>query len=316
MIRTAFLFALACSVAEPSMAADAVIALRPEATVSGSVFRLQDIADMGAAGAERKLAAIEIGVVPRPGHTERLSQQQVERAIEAQAPEWRGKLQIGGSKTVTVRAVGIAVERDRLVRLAKDSLQAELGGRFEKVEIKQVGEPRQLALPPAAELKARPTAGPVSRRMAVWIDIQVDGRVYAAVPIWFAVQAWKSIPVAKTDFASGTVLRPDDLVMEARDVAQAGRVLYRMPDEGGARLRQALMRGMPVPQSALEPAIAISRNQSVAVKIAAGSIVIETAGIAQDNGRVGDMVKIKNSGSNEIFLATVLEPGVVSVNAR
>lgn len=318
MFRSSFLLALACSTAMPSMAADAVIALRPEVVVSGSSFRLQDIANMNEVdpASSQRLAAIEIGVVPRPGHTERLSQQQVERAIEAHAPEWRGKFRMGGSKTVAVRGVGVAVDRQRLVRLAADALQAELAGRHDKVAISQVGEARALTLPPAAAFRVRPVGGAVSRRMAVWIDIEVDGRPFAAVPVWFSVEAWKAVPVAKADLAAGSMLRAGDLVMEPRDVAQAGKVMESMPAETGVRLRHALVRGMPVAESALEPTTAISRNQAVAVRIAAGSIVIETAGIAQANGRVGDMVKIRNPGSSEIFLATVLEPGVVSVNAR
>jgi flagella basal body P-ring formation protein FlgA len=289
--------------------------------VSGSVYRLQDIASMGEldAASGQRLAAIEIGVVPRPGYVERLSQQQVERAIETHAPEWRGKFQMGGSKTVSVRAVGVAVEQQKLVRLAADALKEALAGRYDKVDIKEVGEMRALTLPPDAGFRVRPINGAgiaASRRMAVWIDIQVDGKAFAAVPVWFAVEAWKTVPVAKADLAAGSVLRASDLVLESRDVAQAGKVLDVMPGETGVRLRQPLRRGMPVALGALESTAAISRNQAVAVKIAAGSIVIETAGIAQDNGRVGDMVKIKNPGSSEIFLATVLEPGVVSVNAR
>ncbi len=300
------------------MAADAVIALRPDAVVSGSAYRLQDIADMNEAdpASSQRLAAIEIGVVPRPGHTERLSQQQVERAIEAHAPEWRGKFQMGGSKTVTVRGVGVAIDQQRLVRLATDALHAELAGRYEKVEIKQIGEARALTLPPAAQFRARPVGTALSRRMAVWIDIDVDGRAFAAVPVWFSVAAWKAVPVAKVDLAAGNVLRADDLVMALQDVAGAGKVIEQMPAAAGARLRHALIRGMSVAESALEPTTAISRNEAVAVKMAAGGIVIETAGIAQANGRVGDMVKIKNPGSSEIFLATVLGPGMVSVNGK
>jgi flagella basal body P-ring formation protein FlgA len=302
----------------PSMAAEPVIALRAEAVVSGSVFHLQDIVSMSEIdlASNQRLAAIEIGVVPRPGHTEHLSQQQVERTIEAHAPEWRGKFQMGGSKMVTVRGVGVAIDQQRLVQLAADALHTELAGRYEKIEIRQVGEVRALTLPPAVEFRVRPVGGAVARRMAVWIDIQSDGRTFAAVPVWFSVEAWKTVPVAKVNLAVESVLRADDLVMALRDVAQAGKVVESIPAERGTRLRQALVRGMPITESALEPTTAISRNQAVAVRIAAGGIAIETAGIAQANGRVGDMVKIKNPGSNEIFLATVLEPGVVSVNAR
>jgi flagella basal body P-ring formation protein FlgA len=300
------------------MAADAVVALRADAVLAGSVFRLGDIAHISADGTEARsnLADIEIGLVPRPGHTGRLSQPQVEHAIEAHAPEWRGRFRMAGSQAVTLRGVGIAVDQQRLVRLAADALRAELAPRYAKLEIAQVGEPPTLTLPPSAQLRARPVNAPISRRMPVWIDIEIDGRALGAVPVWFSVSAWKAIPVAMADLPEGAIVRAGDLAMEMRDVAESGKVLDRLPAENGLRLRHALARGTPVAQSALEADTAISRNRPVTVRINTGSIAIETAGTALADGRVGDTVRVKNPDSSEPFLATVVAPGVVSVNPR
>ncbi len=82
------------------------------------------------------------------------------------------------------------------------------------------------------------------------------------------------------------------------------------------RLRTGLAKGGVLTADLLESNTAISRNQQVAVRVATGSIVIETSGIAQTNGHIGQSVKVKPSGSSEIFMAKVLEPGVVLVDAR
>jgi len=150
------------------MAADAVIALRPEATVSGSVFRLQDVASMTEIdpAASLRLAAIEIGVVPRPGHTERLSQQQVERAIEARAPEWRGRFKMGGSKTVAVRAVGVAVDQQRMLRLAARSIASRISRSLRKSE--DHASRRGARVDPAAGSRSFVRVLPAARSRGGW----------------------------------------------------------------------------------------------------------------------------------------------------
>jgi flagella basal body P-ring formation protein FlgA len=313
-----FLCALACAAATQAVAADAVVALRADAVLAGPVVRLGDIAQVSAEGSEARdsLAAVEIGVVPRPGHTGHLSQPQVERMIEAHAPAWRGRFRMAGSKAVTLRGAGVAVDQQRLAQLAADALRAELAPRYAKLEIAQVGEPRALTLPPAAQLRARAVSAPLARRMPVWIDIEVEGRAFGAVPVWFAVSAWQAVAVASADLAEGTLLRAGDLALEMREVAESGKVLDRLPAENGFRLRHALARGTPLAQGALEAVTAVGRNQPVTVRIATGNIAIESTAIALADGRVGDTVKVKNANSSEPFLATVVAPAVVSINPR
>ncbi|MES2538668.1 MAG: flagellar basal body P-ring formation chaperone FlgA [Pseudomonadota bacterium] len=301
----------------PVLAADMTIALRRDVTVATAIYRLDDIAGISGGGPAESsaLAQMEIGVAPRPGYSKRLSQQQVARFIEAHAPHMRGKLQFSGHQNVTVRAAGV-LEKQRLARTAEDFLRAALAGSYEKLEIKITGEAREVALPAGAELRARIPGGIISSRTAVWVDVQADGRAYAAIPVWFSVQTWKQVAVARTDLTAGAEVRPDDFVMALRDVARFPGAVDRLPGDGASRLRVALRQGMPLTASAVESTPTISRNQQVLVRMNTGNITIESAGVAQANGRVGEMVKVKNAGNSEIFIARVLEPGVVAVNAR
>lgn len=300
----------------PVLASGIAVELRPEASISGSVYRVDDIAKVESdnPSVTGRLGGMEIGMTPRPGRSERITQQQVMRFIEANAPEWRGKLQMSGSRTTIVRATGVMVDKQRLQQLAMEFLRSVMGQGYERIEVKPVGEMRDMMLPPDAEFRPRALSGPISRRTAVWIDIQAAGRPYAAVPVWFSVHAWKPVPIARRELPAGSEVRPEDFALETCDVMQQTAILDRLPE--GTRLRMTIARGSPVAASALEPVPVISRNQEVAVRVTAGNIVVETAGVAQADGRIGEMVKIKNTGSSETFLAKVLEPGVVAVNAR
>jgi flagella basal body P-ring formation protein FlgA len=318
MCKRLALVALFYLAAQPLLAAPVAIELRPEVVVNGARYRLGDIAVIRGADplVRQQVAALEIGVAPRPHHSDRISQQQVGRLLEAKRPELRGRLQWSGSKATIIRAAGIALEPQRLVQIAEESLRAELGGGYEKVELEALPNVRKMTLPPGAQLRPRPLAGVVAQRTAVWVEIRVDGRAYGAVPVWFAVKAWKQVPVALTNLPAGSALRREDFALETRDVMQAAKIIDRLPIEQGIRLRIALSRGLPVTETMLERMPAISRNQQVAVRMLAGSIVIETEGLAQADGRIGDTVKVKNPGSSEIFKGEVVEPGLVLVNAR
>lgn len=306
--------AMLCAALLP-MAAAATVELRADAEVSGAAYRLQDIARVSGDDAA-DIADIKIGLAPRPGHSAHLSQAQIAGIVARHAPRMRNRLQWGGSKSVVVRAAGVTVEGQRLAQLAADFLQQELGRRYDRFEAEPVERAREIMLPAGAQMRIRPLAGKVSRRTAVWIDIETDGRAYTAVPIWFSVKAWQPVPVARQDLAAGSELKEADFVTEMYDVLQMPRVVGALPPAGSVRLRRAIARGAPLTADAVEGVPAISRHQQVAVRLAAGNIVIETSGLAQASGKIGETVAVMNTGSSEIFLAKVVEPGVVMVNAR
>lgn len=315
MLSSARLFPMFLFAALPLTAVATTINLHADVAVSAVVYRLRDIARVTGSDATR-IAAMKIGVTPRPGKNDRLSQAQVKKAIERHFPDLRGMLHWSGSQTVTIHGTGIAVDGQHLIQLASDSLQHMLRDRYAKVEIKPVDSIRDVLLPEGAELRVRPWSGTISRRIGVWIDVNVEGRAYTAVPVWFAVKAWTHVPVARRDLPAGQQVKEVDFAMELRDVLQTTKTLEHLPPDGTALLRRAVAQGSPLTNAVIEMAPAISRNQQVVVKLASGGIAIETSGLAQSTGRIGDSVTVKNPGSSEVFLAKVVAPGVVTVNAR
>lgn len=307
-------FGFAFITALPSAMAATVVELRADVEVSGQVYLLSDIARVSGDNAQQ-LEQVKIGRVPRPGSVEHLSQAQISRVIESTAPRWRGHWQWSGSNAVNIRSMGIALDGQGVLNMAQDFLYSELSS-YEKVQIKPVDGIREMKLPAAAQLRPRPLNGKVAHRMVVWIDIEADGRPYGSIPVWFSINAWKKVPVARIDLPVGSEIKADDFVFEQRDVAANTKILETLPFPNGMRLRTPLTRGATIATNMLEVVPAISRNQQVAVKVNAGNIVIETSGIAQGDAHVGGTVKIKNSNDSGAFLATVVEAGVVSVNAR
>jgi flagella basal body P-ring formation protein FlgA len=61
---------------------------------------------------------------------------------------------------------------------------------------------------------------------------------------------------------------------------------------------------------------AVLRNEPVAVKLISGAISIETNGVALDDARVGQYVRIRNSASGEAFSARVVAEQSVVIEGR
>ncbi len=318
MLRNATLFWIILFVCGPLQAAGVALALRTEVEVTGGVYRLADIAELTGDSlfSIKKLGAIEIGIAPRFGRSERILQKQVERIVEAKAPEWRGKLQWRGPTAITVRTAGATVDAHSILIVAKAHLQAALKRDHGSIEISPVEGVRPIMLPQGVEMRPRPIIETVSRRTPVWIDFYVDEHVYSSLPVWFAVKAWKDVPVARSDLPAGAELRSEDFAVEKRDIALSPKILGYITDGSGLRLRTAISRGSPVPVAAVEASHAINRNDQIAVRITTGNIVIETTGIAEASGRIGELIKVKNHSSSKVFLAKVLKPGVVTMNMR
>jgi flagella basal body P-ring formation protein FlgA len=60
----------------------------------------------------------------------------------------------------------------------------------------------------------------------------------------------------------------------------------------------------------------VARGEEVAVRVVNGTITIETTARALGDARIGDMVKVSNTRSNESYAARVVAEGVVQVIAR
>ena len=63
---------------------------------------------------------------------------------------------------------------------------------------------------------------------------------------------------------------------------------------------------------AKKPIVVVRRNKSVQMKITMAGFVIVTAGVALEDGRIGDMIKVRNADSKRIIMARVGSDGTVS----
>ena len=98
----------------------------------------------------------------------------------------------------------------------------------------------------------------------------------------------------------GDLLTREDLGLQT--LSRSGSGGFTDIDElVGRRAKKSLRTGLVVHDRHLQPDWMVHAKQSVSVVNNTGGIQVTTAGIALENGRLGDLVKVRNLSSNSIL---------------
>ena len=218
------------------------------------------------------------------------------------------------------QGAGQALARVRL----HDEAAAALFARFAKLgpglELRPLAEAEGELQVPAGKLtlQARvPEGALLSRRMAVYVELKVDGRFWRLLPVWFAVQAWRPVWVARAPLAAGHEASAEAFTSERREVtAMASPALPATQPLDGLRLRQPMAAGAVLTAALVEARPAVARQQPVQVRVQAGPVELWTQGVALTDARIGEVVRVLNPSSQQSYAARVLADGLVEAGTR
>jgi flagella basal body P-ring formation protein FlgA len=155
-----------------------------------------------------------------------------------------------------------------------------------------------------------PLSGPVPLTIAIARDgHELERRVVTAEVTNAALGV-----VAARALSRGDVLREEHLTL-----APIGNPLERrsavvdIEDAIGKRMRRNLQSGTPLRASWLEEVPLVKRGEPVRLSVSRGRLRIESTGIARQDGKAGQIVRVENPNSHREVLGRVGEDGVVHV---
>ncbi len=292
--------------------------------VKEAQYRLADIAHVETSdqSLKQKLEETTIGVAPRLGYTERVSRVRVAGLIESLHPQLHGAIDWTGSEQISIRSAGETLPLQPLIEQAREALLSELRRQWSDIQqfdIQPVSAHPDIAVPfGKTTVVPRIAAGTKpNKRLCAWLDISVDGKHYQTVPVWFSLKAYRQVLAAKRPMTVHHLLREEDVVMESRDVAGIADALTDFSQlQGSFWLKRPLPEGSVVAAENIEKMPLVRSGQNVRVTLAMGPVHIETEGVAQVYGRMGDTVRVQNRETRGIYAARVTGLGEVTVSAR
>ncbi|MCP4469645.1 MAG: flagellar basal body P-ring formation protein FlgA [Gammaproteobacteria bacterium] len=310
---SALLMMLSLGWIQAGLAASVEISLLKKASLSGSHYRLRDIASIESTDPRlvRKLGDIVIGRSPRPNYQTQISHTEVSMRIEAELPGMLKQVEWNGRASVRIQAMGSIYGGDQLLEQARQFLVERLSQQFDNFEIGPVSELRDLILP-QGRIELRPRVNetlPYNKRYCVWLDIHVDNRFAQTLPVWFELSVYHPALIVLENFERGDALTRPGVQRRVVDITLAGgATLTSFEDTKGQRLRAPVTPGIILTLQMLELRPVVTKGHLVDVAVQIGGVSLNTEAVALTDGRMQQKIRVKNQDSGEDYAVVVTGP--------
>lgn len=204
----------------------------------------------------------------------------------------------------------------RLVEAAEAALRAMPLPTHTQLTLSVVGEPRDAVVPAGVirVIAGQQTGRWPRSRVAMPVQLQVNGRTVRTAVVWFAVHAQHSAWVYAVDNAAGIPAKQVGTRPGSIDLAASQDMPVESLDQlAGSRLKHRVQAGAPVMSSDFEAIPDVDRQQSVTVVVDSGAVRLQTRGTALTAGNTGEAVQVLARGADAPVMALVMAKGVVHV---
>jgi flagella basal body P-ring formation protein FlgA len=287
----------------------AVIRVKESATVRGTEIFLRDVAQIQASDRSlgERLGALPIGQAPLPGLSRTFDPSLIMIKLRQYKMDTAG-IQVESPKSVVVQGAHRVISSGEIFEAAKRAVLEDRDGEYEQVTVRADALPPDLVVPPGeVELKARPRLASVGvGSIPVVVEAWVDGRLYRAVSLSVKLSQLREVVVANHPLPRHAMVRQADVRLERRDISYLSHEpLNDLTLVVGRRTTRMLASGDIVSSDALELPPLIQKGDVVTLMVEGPGLLVTTKGVAQEEGRAGQLVRAKNAASGREVLGTV-----------
>ncbi|MBI5700665.1 flagellar basal body P-ring formation protein FlgA [Candidatus Saganbacteria bacterium] len=153
----------------------------------------------------------------------------------------------------------------------------------------------------------------ITPRMLIPLIFKGGGKI-ENVNLWVRLEVFKEIATAKERIKRNAVIKDDDLSISNKEVALLPMNYYeRKNDIIGKVAKINIEKGAVIFEAMVKTKPDVAKGAKVNIKSSSDGIVIDVSGIALEDGRIGDTIKVKRLDSSKSLDAVVNAQGEVEV---
>lgn len=291
------------------------ITIMSKAEVTEKNITLGDIAKFSEQNALTKgLAKLVLSTSPEPGslvtfRTSEIQKHLYRKTSLSHNAIWKG------SPVVTVYRTGIQITQDSLLSAIHNFLK-ENEDKLPNAEIRFT--PKSIPLPflvPKGELSFEviPSNPRILNSSRFSIIIRVDNRVRKNISVLGKIQALAPIAVMQSTLKKGSIITSDDVALAVKDITKLKNPCLNLQELLGKRLKKTIRAGHAINLRNVEFPPIIKRGQLVKIYYNQGSLQLTATGVAYMDGKLNDVIRVRNARSNKQIYCRVAAPGIVEV---
>lgn len=301
----------ACMVAK----AEPAVVVRPHTHLSQTkVVRLQSIAEFFEVdqATARALGDVKLANGPLEGERMEFSGAQISSILRAQK-SW-AKLDPKPAITIPSRVVVENIGD----QVTEAQVRMELTNRWQsqcacRVQIDSLVMPKIHNWKAKSQWQLKPRSD--LTRGSFNVPLEITSATGETQTLWVKGQVsyFKTVPVARRQLNFGERVQPDDVLFTERDVTFARDAVPGENEVVGRKIRMAVAANDIIFAGGLEKEKALKRGDIVRMMVSEDGWEVMLTGIAEHDAFVGDSVKVRNTKSNQVVVATVVGRGEVKI---
>jgi flagellar basal body P-ring formation protein FlgA len=297
--------------------AQVLVSLHADSTVRGPEIRLSEIADIRGEDPRmvERLGVIEVGRAPLPGLSRTLDQPYLKSRLRMAGVDL-SQIVLDVPASVSVATASQTISASDLVTTVRETVLAARPQDAARLSI----QPGSVPAPPLAvpagrlELRVRPRLGgewlgSVSAPVEIWINESLHRTVYVPVKIALLTE----VLVAVRALPRGTPMGPGDVRIERREVGIGQDPLSDPAALIGRQAARSLSVGEMVQASFVEQPPLVKRGEVVLLTAEGRGLRAVTEGEAREDGKEGQLVRVRNLSSNREVYGQVDGPRSVRI---
>jgi len=127
------------------------------------------------------------------------------------------------------------------------------------------------------------------------------------------LNVFRQVPVALRAIGLGERLQKSDIGLERKDLTFAQDSTPNIEEIQGRRLKQSLRAGSVIFSNHIEQEKALRRGEVVKIRSGQGGWEVALSAVAEQDGVIGDSVRVRNPKSNLTLVGIVTGPGEVEL---
>jgi flagella basal body P-ring formation protein FlgA len=316
--RSILVVLLILAVASPSFAVT-IVQLRSseQVKVSTGTVTLGEIAVISSDSkdAETKLRDLRIALAPPPGQSRVIDVDLVRIAVRTVGfdPDFIG---LRDASDVTIVTAANQVTGQQLLEMARNVVYERLSYPPESITIEHNNLPPDFFVP-AGALTITPEPPPNEDFIGLSFlpfAVAVDGKLCRRVSLNITVRVNALVAVANRSIRRGETLSAADFRLVDRDLSTQPTGAITKPETViGKRAKVAIAGDQVICERMVEEPPLIKVQDTILIQVVCGDVVISAPGIALQDGRLGDEIRVVSSLGRKTITGTVVDKGAVMV---
>jgi flagella basal body P-ring formation protein FlgA len=282
--------------------------------VSQPRIYLKDVATINApAHLSEKVASIYLTYAPKPGKSKFVKGEWVDSRIRALGFYDQIHLTVP-EKIEIVRASQIISEEDYL-NYFSDYIAKHIGPnvRFEISRFQVKGD-TPLPVGPLTVKVQHQTSVNLRGYVSLTVSILVNDQFIQRVGLSGWIDRFEDIVCATKPLARNQMIARQDVKLITRNVSKIKDTYYtRTEDVIGKQIQRKVGNGEIIFSSMIEIPPLIYKGDKVTIIAESRLLLIKTTGIALSDGYAGEQIRVRNTMSNKVIQANVVNPNTVKV---